>query len=101
MTTLIFSTFFLAKRICFFILHKQMKRSAQTQKRGFTTPEKWIIWGVFCLIVGVSAYRFSIFAGLMLLSFGVSLVHKRERLTLGITLAVVGCLSLIFSKYLV
>ncbi|MFQ5639097.1 MAG: hypothetical protein ACE5IR_14030 [bacterium] len=77
------------------------KKPNDKEKRGFTSGEKWIIWGVFCLIVGLSAYRFSIFAGLMLLSFGISLIKQRKNLVLGVVLTVLGSLSVIFSKYLV
>jgi hypothetical protein len=41
-----------------------------TQKRGFTTAEKWIIWGVFCLLIGLSSH-ITAFFGLMIASVGV------------------------------
>ncbi len=78
-----------------------MANSTEKTKRGFTTPEKWIIWGVFCLLVGLSAQRFSIFAGLMLLSAGIWLFQRRARRVLALVLSLAGLLSLTFSKFLI
>jgi len=33
--------------------------------------EKWVIWAVFCLLVGLST-RFSVFPALLLISWGVA-----------------------------
>lgn len=68
--------------------------------RGFTTPEKWIIWGVFCLLVGLSTHRFTVFAGLMLVSVGFA-VARRRAFGWGALLFCLGLLTLFFSKSLV
>lgn len=39
--------------------------------RGFTSLEKWLIWAVFCLLVGLSS-RLIVFPGLLLVSWGVT-----------------------------
>lgn len=70
-------------------------------KKGFTTAEKWIIWGVFCLLVGLSTYRFTVFSGLMILSLGISLIAKKQKLALAIFLCFVGILNLVLSKFLI
>lgn len=70
-------------------------------KRGFTVAEKWIIWGVFCLLVALSTYRFSVFAGLMLLSAGISLLVNKQKPALGVVMSIVGALCLAFSKLLI
>jgi hypothetical protein len=74
------------------------------KKRGFTTVEKWIIWGVFCLLVGLSTYRFTVFLGLMVLPFGFNLVFKSrtnaKRITLGIIVSLFGLVLLVFSHSL-
>ena len=69
-------------------------------KRGFTVPEKWIIWGVFCLLVGLSTHRFSVFAGLMLFSTGVSFFLRKEKLILATIVSVLGILTLGLSRFL-
>ncbi len=45
---------------------------AKTQKteRGFTVVEKWVIWAVFCLLVGLSS-DVRIFPALLLLSYAI------------------------------
>jgi membrane-bound ClpP family serine protease len=70
------------------------------KKRGFTTPEKWVIWGVFCLLVGLSTHRFAVFLGLMLLSIGVNFLYHKRKIAFGVILTISGLLSLIFSKVL-
>ncbi|RMF69902.1 MAG: hypothetical protein D6743_01100 [Calditrichaeota bacterium] len=70
------------------------------EKRGFTVGEKWIIWGVFCLLVGLSSSRFTVFAGLMLLSLGVSWIRKKQRLLMAVVAALLGISLLTFSKFL-
>ncbi len=75
--------------------------NVEQQKRGFTTAEKWIIWAVFCLLVGLSTSRISVFAGLMFLSAGISFIVKKQKVGLAILLCVIGVLNLLFSKYLV
>ncbi len=74
---------------------------ADRKERGFRTPEKWIIWGVFCAIVGLSANRFSVFAGMLLFSVGISFIKKRQRLGLAVVLCLAGVLNILLSKYLV
>lgn len=69
-------------------------------KRGFTVGEKWIIWGVFCLLVSLSSHRFSVFAGLMLFSTGVSFFLRKEKLILATIATISGLLILGFSKFL-
>ncbi|MFQ5650410.1 MAG: hypothetical protein ACE5IY_10755 [bacterium] len=78
-----------------------MKAETNESKRGFTTPEKWVIWGVFCLLVGLSTSRLTVFAGLMLLSVGISFVAKKQHIVLAIFLCVAGALNLVFSKFLI
>lgn len=70
------------------------------EKRGFTVGEKWIIWGVFCLLVGLSSSRFTVFAGLMLLSLGISWIRKKQRLLMAVVAALLGISLLTFSKFL-
>ncbi len=77
-----------------------MSTNEAKSKRGFTAPEKWVIWGVFCLLVGLSTYRFAVFAGLMILSVGLYLTRQRA-FGWGVLLCCVGLLSLFFSKSLV
>jgi len=54
--------------------------TAQENRRGFSSLEKWVIWAVFCLLVGLST-RWIIFPALLLLSWGVArfrwYVHER------------------------
>jgi len=71
------------------------------EKRGFTVQEKWIIWGVFCLLVALSTHRVSVFLGLILASAGINLLMKKRRPLLGSTLTVLGMIGLIFSKFLI
>jgi len=78
-----------------------MQKSGTDTKRGFTTAEKWIIWGVFCLLVSLSTYRVSVFAGLLLFSGGFSLLLKKQRPFIGGALSLTGLLILVFSKYLI
>lgn len=79
-----------------------MKSSIQNsqEKRGFTTGEKWVIWAVFCALVGLSTYRFTVFVGLISITLGVSLLVKRTHFFLGVVLCLMGLASVIFSKYL-
>jgi|GEM_PF-2147592 len=72
-----------------------------SQERGFTIQEKWIIWAVFCLLVGLSTGRITVFAGMLLLSSGVSLVAKKHRIGVAIVLCLAGLLSLAFSRFLI
>ena len=72
-----------------------------TEKRGFTPAEKWVIWGVFCLLVGLSTYRFTVFAGLLLLSVGMANFYKKQNVLAGVVFSVLGSLCLIFSKFLI
>ncbi len=69
-------------------------------KRGFTVGEKWIIWGVFCLLIALSTHRFTVFAGLMLFSMGVSFFLRKEKLILATIVSILGVLTLGFSKFL-
>lgn len=46
------------------------KLKSGQEKRGFSSMEKWMIWAVFCLLVGLST-RFIIFPALLLISWGV------------------------------
>lgn len=46
------------------------KLKSGPEKRGFSSMEKWVIWAVFCLLVGLST-RFIIFPALLLISWGV------------------------------
>jgi hypothetical protein len=78
-----------------------MEKDVGQAKRGFTPGEKWIIWGVFCLLVSLSTYRLSVFAGLMLVSVGGALIVKRENVALGVLIGVCGLLSLVFCRVLI
>ncbi len=78
-----------------------MTSNKTKDKKGFTPAEKWIIWGVFCLLVGLSAQRFSVFAGLMLFSVGVSFFLRKEKLILATIVSILGVLTLGFSKFLI
>lgn len=79
-----------------------MEMSEQVENRkGFTTPEKWIIWGVFCSLIGLSTYRFTVFLGLMIVSIGIYLIRKKEKLALAVLLCLVGLLNIVFSKFLI
>ena len=77
-----------------------MTSNKAENKRGFTVGEKWIIWGVFCLLIGLSTHRFSVFAGLMLFSMGVSFFLRKEKLILATIVSILGVLTLGFSKFL-
>jgi len=57
-----------------------MTSNKAESKRGFTVGEKWIIWGVFCLLIALSTHRFSVFAGLMLFSMGVSFFFEKRKI---------------------
>jgi len=41
------------------------------EKKGFSSLEKWIIWAVFCLLIGLSS-RLIIFPALLFMSWGVA-----------------------------
>jgi hypothetical protein len=73
----------------------------ETKKRGFTPAEKWVIWGVFCMLVGLSTYRFTVFVGLLLLSIGVANFYNKQKVLAGVIFSVLGSLCLIFSKFLI
>jgi hypothetical protein len=48
------------------------------KRRGFTTAEKWVIWGVFCLLVGLSSH-ITAFFGLLVLSVGIVILRNAVR----------------------
>ena len=75
--------------------------NTEKAERGFRTPEKWVIWGVFCAIVGLSANRFSVFAGLMFFSAGISLFTRKQKYGLAAVLCLAGILNIALSKYLI
>lgn len=78
-----------------------MTSNKTKNKKGFTPAEKWIIWGVFCLLVSLSTQRFSVFAGLMLFSIGISFFLRKEKLVLATIVSIIGILALGFSKFLI
>ena len=78
-----------------------MKTEQKNSRRGFTAPEKWIIWGVFCLLVGLSTSRLTVFLGMLITSIGISLVIKKQKLILAVSLSIIGILNIVFSKYLI
>jgi len=78
-----------------------MSELQPTTQKGFTVQEKWIIWTVFCMLVGLSAYRFSIFFGLLATSGGIFLFRKKKKFLVATALLISGLCSLIFSKYLI
>jgi len=49
-------------------------------RRGFSSMEKWLIWAVFCLLVGLSS-RLIVFPALLLISWGVARFrwYRREK----------------------
>ncbi len=77
-----------------------MSQPAEKAKRGFTSAEKWIIWAVFCLLVALSSHRFTVFAGLMLVSAGVALLYRRKSPLVGLGLTALGVAALAFSPVL-
>ena len=78
-----------------------MTSAENERKSGFTDAEKWIIWGVFCLLLGLSTSRFTVFAGLLLTSAGISLIVKKDKLAMGIVVGIMGLLTVVFSKFLI
>ena len=78
-----------------------MARAGSQRKSGFTYAEKWIIWGVFCLLLGLSTSRFTVFAGLLLASAGISLIVRKDKLALGLVVSILGLLTVVFSKFLI
>jgi hypothetical protein len=78
-----------------------MTSNKTKNKKGFTPAEKWIIWGVFCLLVALSVQRFSVFAGLMIFSVGISFFLRKEKLVLATIVSIIGILALGFSKFLI
>ncbi len=70
----------------------EMSTEEVAKKRGFTTAEKWIIWGVFCLLVGLSSH-ITAFFGLMIASVGV--VSGRRQFRSRAPLAAIGAVLLI------
>jgi hypothetical protein len=46
-------------------------KTAQENRKGFSSMEKWVIWAVFCLLVGLST-RFIVFPALLLMAWGVA-----------------------------
>jgi hypothetical protein len=45
-------------------------QSLEPAGRGFSSMEKWIIWAVFCLLVGLSSH-FLVFPAMLLIAWGV------------------------------
>lgn len=43
----------------------------ENARRGFSSMEKWVIWAVFCLLVGLSTHLL-VFPGLLLISWSVA-----------------------------
>lgn len=43
-------------------------------RKGFSSAEKWVIWAVFCLLVGLSTH-WLVFPGLLLISWSVVRFH--------------------------
>jgi hypothetical protein len=52
-------------------LSENQARAKNEVRRGFSSMEKWIIWAVFCLLIGLSS-RLIIFPALLLISWGVA-----------------------------
>jgi hypothetical protein len=50
-------------------LPKNQPAAAANGRRGFSSMEKWVIWAVFCLLVGLSS-RLIVFPALLLISWG-------------------------------
>lgn len=82
-----------------------MSSQEAAKKRGFTAAEKWIIWGVFCLLVGLSSHM-SAFLGLLGVSAGAAVIRRGWRgrrlpwLGLGLLLAVGALVLLAFGHRL-
>ncbi|MDZ7366296.1 MAG: hypothetical protein ONB43_10555 [candidate division KSB1 bacterium] len=47
------------------------KSESGAARRGFAPMEKWMIWAVFCLLVGLSSHLI-VFPALLLMSWGVA-----------------------------
>ncbi len=73
----------------------------QKVSRGFTIQEKWVIWGVFCLLVGLSTSRVTVFMGMLLLSIGIFFFIQRRHKAAAAILCLFGLLNLAFSKFLI
>jgi hypothetical protein len=56
----------------------QKHKESETPQRGFTVAEKWVIWAVFCLLVGLST-SFLIFPALLLVSYAVIMLRRATK----------------------
>ena len=52
-------------------------------------------------MLGLSTSRFTVFAGLLLASAGISLIVKKDKLALGLVVSILGLLTVVFSKFLI
>jgi len=52
-----------------------LSKADQAQQKGFTFAEKWVIWAVFCLLIGLSS-DLLIFPGLLLLSYSMIILRR-------------------------
>jgi hypothetical protein len=52
-------------------LQKNQPQAASNSKKGFSSMEKWVIWAVFCLLVGLSTH-WLVFPALLLISWSVA-----------------------------
>jgi hypothetical protein len=50
-------------------------KADQPPQRGFTVVEKWVIWAVFCLLIGLSS-DLLVFPGLLLFSYSVIMLRR-------------------------
>ena len=53
------------------IMSAETVQENQARPKGFSSVEKWIIWAVFCLLVGLSS-QFIVFPALLFISWGVA-----------------------------
>jgi hypothetical protein len=72
----------------------------ESPQRGFTVAEKWVIWSVFCLLVGLSTH-FLIFPALLLFSYAALMLRRAAKMKkagpefwLGSSALVLGCLMI-------
>jgi len=82
------------------IAKAQKEQGKQNPQRGFTIIEKWIIWAVFCLLIGLSTSIF-VFPALLLLSFGIimlrnALILRNRPTTVILAVAALSAAALLF-----
>jgi len=72
------------------------EKESPSAERGFTVAEKWVIWSVFCLLVGLSS-DLLIFPGLLLLSYGIIILRRAFKTKRPASELWLGCSALLAS----